>query len=204
MLPWSSLLRNLLPPISFLKLLVMLGSSPSCFLYNFLSVAPAPEIERAILFDSTTEVDDIDPTLTPGLRYLLNAASGRPSTGFGRISDGNRADGQCGEGRCCAGEGLGASRDRVNRSSGGRLGAVKFEKARAAEAMTLKEAVRFDLKEVLRFVREELFSGWAWVVADLLLLQLLFLIENVWLFDVADVFRLVDVLVLRTKDWVGV
>ena len=43
---------------------------------------------------------------------------------------------------------LGDSNDRVKRSSGGTLGAVKFENDLAADLSAWSEAVRFDLNDL--------------------------------------------------------
>lgn len=71
-----------------------------------------------------------------GFRYRRRAGDGRPSTIFGRISLVN----------------LGASKDRVRKSSGGTLGAVKFEKDFAADLSAWSDAVRLDLNVLKRAV----------------------------------------------------
>lgn len=71
-----------------------------------------------------------------GFRYRRSSGDGRPSRCLGRISLVN----------------LGASSDRVRKSSGGTLGAVKLENDLAAVLSAWSDAVRFDLKDLKRAV----------------------------------------------------
>jgi hypothetical protein len=66
-----------------------------------------------------------------GFKYRLREASGTPEKSRGRISEAYFEE----------------KSDLVSKSSDGRLGAVKLEKARAADLMAWSEAVRFDLME---------------------------------------------------------
>lgn len=69
-----------------------------------------------------------------GFRYRRSSAEGVPVICFGRISLVNFGD----------------NRDLVSRSSGGTLGAVKFENDFAADLSAWKDAVRLDLNDLNR------------------------------------------------------